>query len=230
MLSNGYKRLAKVLWEPERALAPLRRAYAAAPEGSAERLIYAHVLGILGSPEGADDLISALKVDRWDEGWEFKGMDQFGRSVSWLDSYMIALGRTKAKGAWSAVAPLAERLTAKDAYSHFRSVALAAESLADREAVPVLARLLQLPGVNGHSIKYVSGPVETIPGYKYFTQRNLGIADKERGDCLRELCLARVLYRLGETQDGLGRRTLEAYAADPRRAYANHAKLVLSEK
>ena len=229
-LSNGYKRLAKVLWEPERALAPLRRAHAAAPEGSAERLIYAHVLGILGSPEGADDLISALKVDRWDGGWEFKGMDQFGRSVSWLDSYMIALGRTKAKGAWSAVAPLAERLTAKDAYSHFRSVALAAESLADREAVPVLARLLQLPGVNGHSMKYVSGPVETIPGYKYFTQRNLGIADKERGDCLRELCLARVLYRLGDTQDGLGRRTLEAYAADPRRAYANHAKLVLSEK
>jgi hypothetical protein len=79
-------------------------------------------------------------------------------------------------------------------------------------------------------MKYVSGPVETIPGYKYFTQRNLGIADKERGDCLRELCLARALYRLGDTQDGLGRRTLEAYAADPRRAYANHAKLVLSRK
>jgi hypothetical protein len=229
-LANGYKRLAKVLWEPKRALAPLRRAHAAAPKGSAERLIYAHVLGILGSPEGADDLISALNVNRWDEGWEFKGMDQFGRSVSWLDSYMIALGRTKVKGVWSAVAPLAERLTAKDAYSHFRSVALVAESLADRAAVPVLAKLLQLSGVNGHSMKYISGPVETISGYKYFTQRNLGIADKERGDCLRELCLARALYRLGDTQDGLGRRTLEAYAADPRRAYANHAKLVLSRK
>jgi hypothetical protein len=217
-----------VLWEPKRALDPLRRAHAAAPKGSSERLIYAHVLGILGSSEGAEDLVAALKVESWDEGWEFKGMDQFGRSVSWLDSYMIALGRTKAKGAWSVVAPLAERLTAKDAYSHFRSVALAAESLEDRSAVEVLAKLLALPGVGGHAMKYVSGPVETIPGYKYFTQRNLGIADKERGDCLRELCLARVIYRLGDTPDGLGRRTLEAYAADPRRAYANHAKMVLS--
>jgi len=227
-LADGYKRLAKVLWEPKRALAPLRRAHAASPKGSAERLIYAHVLGILGSPEGAEDLVAALRVEQWDEGWEFKGMDQFGRSVSWLDSYMIALGRTKAKGAWSAVAPLAERLSAKDAYSHFRSVALAAESLEEQNAVPVLARLLAMPGVGGHAMKYDSGPVETIPGYKYFTQRNLGIADKERGDCLRELCLARALFRLGDTADGLGRRTLEAYAADPRRAYANHAKMVLS--
>ena len=29
--------------------------------------------------------------------------------------------------------------------------------------------------------------------------------------------------------DGLGRRTLEAYAADPRRAYAAHARLALSK-
>ena len=32
---------------------------------------------------------------------------------------------------------------------------------------------------------------------------------------------------LGDTPDGLGRRTLEAYAADPRRAFATHARLVL---
>ena len=54
-----------------------------------------------------------------------------------------------------------------------------------------------------------------------------GVADKERGDCLRELCLARALYRLGDTVEGLGRRILESYLDDPRRAYANHARLVL---
>jgi hypothetical protein len=43
---------------------------------------------------------------------------------------------------------------------------------------------------------------------------------------LKELSLARALYRIGD-KDGLGKRTLEAYAKDPRRAYAEHAKLVL---
>lgn len=226
-LSSSYTNLAKVLWEPMRSLPYLRRCHASAKTGSAERLIYAHVLGILGAPEGADDLMAALGVSAWDEGWNYKGMDQFGRSVSWLDSYMIALGRTKAPGAWKAISPLAEKLTASDAYSHFRAVALAAESLGDRRAVGVLARLLALPGVSGHAMRYDPGAIPLIRDYKYFTQKNLGVADRERGDCLRELCLARALYRLGDTEDGLGRRTLESYLQDPRRAYANHVRLVL---
>ena len=226
-LGNAYTNLAKVLWEPARSLPYLRRAHSAAAKGSLERLVYAHVLGILGSPEGAADLKAALSVSEWDEGWEFKGMDQFGRSVSWLDSYMIALGRTKAKDAWLAIAPLADKLTPKDAYSHFRSVALAAESLGDRRAAPALARLLALPGVAGHAMRYKADDIQLIRDYKYFTQKNLGVADKERGDCLRELCVARALFRLGDTADGLGRRTLESYLSDPRRAYANHARLVL---
>ena len=226
-LSNCYTNLAKVLWEPARSLPYLRREHAAAKPGSSERLVYAHVLGILGSSEGAEDLKAALAVQSWDNGWEFKGMDQFGRSVSWLDSYIIALGRTKVDGAWDAIAPLAGRLTAKDAYSHFRAVALAAESLGDRRAIPVLARLLVLPGVAGHAMRYKADAIPLIRDYKYFTQKNLGVADKERGDSLRELCLARALFRLGDTADGLGRRTLEAYLSDPRRAYANHARMVL---
>ena len=43
----------------------------------------------------------------------------------------------------------------------------------------------------------------------------------------QRICIARALYRLGDTPDGLGRKTLEAYANDPRRAFAQHAKLVL---
>ena len=226
-LGNAYTNLAKVLWEPARSLPYLRRAHSAAKVGSAERLVYAHVLGILGSSEGAEDLKAAISASEWDEGWNYKGMDQFGRSVSWLDSYMIALGRTKAKDAWLAIAPLADKLTADDAYSHFRSVALAAESLGDRRAVDALARLLGLPGVAGHAMRYKADEIPLIRDYKYFTQKNLGVADRERGDCLRELCVARALFRLGDTPDGLGRRTLESYLDDPRRAYANHAHMVL---
>ena len=36
----------------------------------------------------------------------------------------------------------------------------------------------------------------------------------------------RALFRLGDTVYGLGRRTLESYLDDPRRAYANHARMV----
>lgn len=53
------------------------------------------------------------------------------------------------------------------------------------------------------------------------------MADRERSDCLRELCIARALFNLGDDAEKLGERTLRAYAADPRRAYANHAKKVL---
>jgi hypothetical protein len=58
----------------------------------------------------------------------------------------------------------------------------------------------------------------------------LGVGDKERSDVLRELCIVRALYRLGDSPDGIAKRTLEAYTKDPRRAYANHAKLVLEMK
>ena len=50
--------------------------------------------------------------------------------------------------------------------------------------------------------------------------------DWERTECLRELCLGRALYHLKDPE-GIGRKTMEAYANDPRGAYATHAKLVL---
>jgi len=50
----------------------------------------------------------------------------------------------------------------------------------------------------------------------------------ERSGCLKELSLARALYRIGD-DDGLGERTLRLYLEDPRRAYAQHARLVLEK-
>ena len=65
------------------------------------------------------------------------------------------------------------------------------------------------------------GSVPEIPNYSN------AASNAERSDCLRELCLARALFRLGDCSDGLGRRTLAAYARDPRGALAKHAGLVL---
>ena len=229
-IPDAYRGLAQVLSDVPRSAPLLRAAYGAAKDDGA-RLAYAHVLGLTGDATGAEALLTYFAAtNAWDAGWNYQGMDQFGRSVSWVDSYMIALGRTRDRRALEPVLRLAKLLGPKSRYSHYRAVALAAESIGDRSAAPVLAALLKLPGVGGHSIDLADGgPIPKIAGYDKFVKRNLGVADAERSDCLRELCLARALFRCGDA-DGLGRRTLEAYAADPRRAYANHALKVLGSR
>ena len=89
--------------------------------------------------------------------------------------------------------------------------------------MPVLAKLLRAPGIGGRAI----APGGIPPPIKHHDNAE---GNRERSLVLRELCLARALYRLGDDESGLGRRTLEAYSRDPRRAYATHARLVLSNE
>lgn len=227
-LPDQYRGLAKVLSDRPRAKPLLARAFADPPGGAgrAAQLVYGHVLGLLGDARGAGELAAKLDAMDWDEGWNYRGMGQFGRSVSWADSYLVALGRARAKAGLDAAVRKAKALRPEHRYSHFRAVALALEGIGDKSAAPVLAELLTLPGVGNHAV--APGELPKIEGYDKDTT-HLGIADDERSLCLRELCLARALYRLGDHR-GLGEQTLRAYAADPRRAYANHARKVLEGK
>ena len=228
-LPDKYNGLSKVYSDIPRALPMLREAYARSTDAAA-KLVYAHVMGLCGDPTGADALLGYFaKTNAWDAGWNYQGMDQFGRSVSWVDSYMIALGRTRDARALPHLFRLAGQLGGENRYSHFRALALACEAIGDPSAAPVLAELLRKPGVGGHYFALKDGELPKIPQYDKFVTKNLGLADKERSDCLRELCIARALYRCGDC-DGLGRKTLENYAADPRRAYGNHARQVLGIK
>jgi hypothetical protein len=52
---------------------------------------------------------------------------------------------------------------------------------------------------------------------------------KTRNVSLRELVLARALYRCGDYK-GLGKKILKEYASDLRGHYAHHAQEVLKEK
>ena len=158
----------------------------------------------------------------WDKGWNYKGMGQFNRSVSWVDSYIIALGRAKSKKALPVLFDKARALDNAGEFSHFRAVAMALESIGDTSGAPVLSELLAKQGVGGHAFA-MQVPIPVVPGYA-----NLE-GDKERSACLRELAVARALFRLGDFE-GRGERALRAYAADPRGAYAKHAKLVLAGK
>ena len=220
-LTNSYEGLAVVLVDPVRSVPLLLGAYGAAGNPDA-RLAYAHVLAIMGRADGESELIAKVKGMAWDKGWNFRGMGQFNRSVSWVDSYVIALGRAKSRAALPALVEKAQGLAATNEFSHFRAVAMALESIGDRAAAPALGELLSTPGLSGYSIK-MQATLPVIPDYANEA------GDKERSGCLRELALARALYRLGDFE-GRGEKVLRAYANDPRGAYAKHAKLVLTGK
>ncbi|MBQ7190239.1 MAG: FAD-dependent oxidoreductase [Kiritimatiellae bacterium] len=220
-LPDKYSGLNTLLTDVSRAVPKLRNAFARATDAEA-KFVYAHVLALLGNADGAAMLIDRLtQSPAWDKGWNYKGMSQFNRSVSWMDSYIIALGYARARDAVPTICETADRLTADDAYSHFRAVAKALEAIGDKRGIPALSRCLRMPGVGGYA--RTPETIAPLPAYEN------SIADRERTLMLREICLARALYRLGDDTEHLGEKTLRAYAADPRRAFAHHAKLVLGE-
>lgn len=222
-VKDNFRGVAVLLAHPQQAMPLLRKAYQEAQKHE-EKLIYARILAVLGDPTGLDTLITEVrKHTEWDQGWDYRGMGQFGSALSPLDQLIIALGRTRDPRALPAILEKAKMLSAKEAFSHHRAVALALELIGDRRAAPVLAGLLTQPDMSG----YVH---ETIEDARRFDQKSPGgtNAVQTRRDSLRELHLARALYRCGDYGD-VGRAILERYTRDLRGHLARHAKAVLEE-
>jgi hypothetical protein len=100
-------------------------------------------------------------------------------------------------------------------------VAEALETLGNPAAAKPLAELLQKSGMTGHAYTDVVTATSNIPPSP---------TDNTTRECsLRELMLARALYRCGDDQ-GLGRKILEQYAQDLRGHYARHALAILHER
>jgi len=209
-LAKGFKPAAVVLAEKDRALPLLRAAYAKAGDDKA-RLLYAHALVVCGDRTGSPALLEFVrKANAWDKGWNFRGMGQYGPALSELDRYMVALGMAREPAAVAVIIDKVKLLTAKSEFSHHRAAALALEMLGDKSAAKPLADLLGQPGMTGHDM-------------------HKPVADQDRSEPLRELILARALYRLGDS-GGLARKILESYATDVRGHYARHAAAVLQAK
>ena len=197
----------------------LRKAYDNA-EDEKVKLKYAHVLGMLGHSCGSGTLIEAVKSRAWDKGWNFTGMGQFGPSISELDSLIIALGRTRSEQALVPVLEKVKQLDDGSEFSHCRAVAIALETLGDTAAAEPLAEFLEKPGIRGHAfIDIDTARHRTPPGPEDTLTRN---------NSLRELILARALYRCGD-YGGLGEKILKQYTRDLRGHYARHAQGVLKK-
>ena len=86
---------------------------------------------------------------------------------------------------------------------------------------PTLAELLRKPGLGGHAMTSAAA-IAPPDGFHY------GTKGSERDNCLREIALARALYRCGDWE-GLGEQVLKQYARDLRGVYALHANAVLKQ-
>jgi len=215
---DGHTGAAVLLTDPARARSLLERIFAKArPE---YRPAYAKALCTLGSTTGVETLVAEVRaVEQWDAGWNYRGMGQFGAAMSPLDNLLVALGRAGDPSAVPAVLEKVELLTAEHDFSHHRAVGLALELIRDSAAAKPLAELLAKPGMRGHVHTSVDMAIEReTPGGTN--------AEQTRRVSLRELMLARALYRCGDHQ-GIGEEILQAYTKDLRGHLARHAKAVL---
>ena len=216
---NDYTDLEVVLAQLQDSLPLLREAYKSA-ESEKAKLTYAHILGMLSDATGTDTLLDVIGSREWDKGWNFTGMGQYGASISELDSLIIALGRTRDRRAVKSILEMVGQLDDKSEFSHCRAVAMALETLGDRAAAKPLAQLLKKPGVMGHAFTEIKDARLRTPDSPTDT--------KTRNYSLRELILARALYRCGDYR-GLGKKILKQYARDLRAHYARHAQGVLNK-
>ncbi len=205
--------LAVVLSHGERSRPALREAFASA-EGDA-RLTYAKILGFLGERGAAPVLIEALgQVHTWDEKIYQGKMAEYAHLPTPIDALILALGDTRDRQATAAVLEKLDMLDAEVTLSHHRAVALALEQIGDPAAAGPLARLLQKPGMRGHAMP------ELEPLYDRQQEK------RRRTGPLREIVLARALYRCGD-HEGLGEGILREYQRDLRGVFARHATVVL---
>jgi len=211
-----------ILARPEVALPLLKEAFQSA--GGEDKLVYAHALAVLGDDSGLDVLMDAVRAhETWDEGWNYRGMGQFGSALSPLDRLIVALGRAGNPRAIGVIVEKAKLLTAESEFSHHRAVGLAIELIGDRQGAQPLAELLTKPNMSGYVIY-------TVEDARRADQMSPGgtNAVQARRDSLRELALARALFRCGD-YGNMGRQILSEYTKDLRGHFARHAKAVLDE-
>ncbi|MDZ7618823.1 MAG: FAD-dependent oxidoreductase, partial [Patescibacteria group bacterium] len=211
LAETDYSGLGVIMAAADRSIPLMQAAYRSesiSPEG---KLRCAHVLGMMGDSTGVETLI--LKVREAKE-FDEERIDVYFPWVTWLDSYIIALGRTRDR---RALEPLLEKLAmlgegSGSRASHYRALALALESLGDPAAARPLGETMKRLGITGMAVTEIKG---------------LTAAARSRTG-QRDLTMARVLFRLGD-HEGIGRSILAQYARDVRGHYVRHARAVLAE-
>jgi len=203
------KALAVMFSHPDQSRTLLKKSYKQV-EGM-PKLLCAQALGVLGETDGVAYLIRAAhSIQQWEPRILQGSMAEYAHLPTPQDSIITALGCAGDTAALPVLLQLAETLDADVPLSHHRSVAMALEKFADPSAAPVLARVLAKPGMSGHAM----------------TDVNRSNRTEERIASLREIVLARALYRCGDF-NGVAAEILEQYRRDLRGLFARHADSIL---
>jgi hypothetical protein len=207
-----------VMWDTEKGIPALTDQLHLAGNQE-EKLVFARILGMLDNNAGWEVLQKAVDgFSAWDKGWNYTGMGQFGMSMSYLDSLVIALGKSRKQEVLPSIIRLAKMLTPESEFSHFRAIAVAFETLASELPAKVLFDLLQMKGVTGHAMTNIQKAIQDTPAS--------GTDTSTRNNALREIILGRALFRCGD-YNGLGNQILNDYAKDLRGHFYRHATGVL---
>lgn len=207
--------LAVILTHKQAALPLLREAFASARPR--HRLTYANLLAFMGVKEVTPLLVQALdEINQWDDRILQGRMAEYAHLPTPIDTLIWALGRTGDPRALPALLRKLDTLDDSVTLSHHRALALALERRGDPAAAEPLARLLKKPNMRGHS----SQKIEPLYDEGMDRRRRLGP--------MREIMLARALYRCGD-HEGLGEAILRQYTTDYRGLFSRHALAVLAE-
>ncbi|MBQ9446749.1 MAG: FAD-dependent oxidoreductase [Victivallales bacterium] len=145
--TDPHYELATIFMSPAEKLPELQTAYDKDPSDVKTAMI----LAFLGEKRVKETIVKALKAAKWDEGWNYRGMGQFGMSVSHVDCMLFAL--TAIGGDAVAVRQKLADLYSDDAFSHFRAVSYALQKNPDPDAADLLEEMLRTPGMSGYAIK-----------------------------------------------------------------------------
>ena len=209
---------------PEETVAALSKNVHDTAESDDVRRRRALMLAILGSKAGEKELLAALRAaSAWDAGWNYRGMGQYERSLSPLDDIIACLGYIGSAKAAPEVLRLAATVTADTELSHIRAIALYAEGLAKNAKVrPALVKALS-------GLLKAAGPLhvwETLPDELANIPEST-VDTSTRNVTLKEMFLARALFRLGDDAKKSATMALRAYAFDVRGQFAAAAAAIL---
>lgn len=216
-----------LLWDPQKSIPIMKRTYSETLNED-DKLVLARILGMLGEPIGWQLLQKEVdSFSDWDDGWAYRGMGQFGKSLSYLDSILIALGKCRKEESIPSLIRLAKKLTPESEFSHFRAIAVAAESNPSPQIVKVLYDLLQMPGIQGYAMPDIQAVRKLTPITRSSIDQTHFRENSTRNKSLRELVLGKALFIIGDL-NGLGENIMKQYSHDLRGHYARHANGVLT--
>lgn len=221
---DNYKGLEKILSVPSISIPILKQWYENA--SFSDKLYYANILCMMKVSVGVERILEEVKLyTDWDKGWNYRGMHQFGPSLSRLDNYIIALGYSNNRIVIPEILRLSKLLTPQSEFSHFRAISIAIENCRSKDFQQVLYDLL----MNGMIGNYVKNHKDaTIKIKPNIIDRVYILEDTMRNQALKELYIAKALYLCGD-KEGIGKRVLENYACGLEGHYARFAFEVLQK-